>query len=185
MKNANSNKNLTKIGAVLIRSVAPLVLILTVGCANLGPVSDGVTTQAALKAGAVEANPLLSGGDPIALAASIGLRHAYMQSQRERPNCTANVGFVNSFSMAAAGNNLLVAVAGAAPMVAIPAGIVMGFAHNQLNKERTEEWCYPDYPACNIADLPEGAAAARCVQGELVVTSWRLERGLASNTAGQ
>ena len=39
-------------------------------------------------------------------------------------------------------------------------------------EDARRDWCYPVYPACSLADLPDGARAAECVKGELVVTAW-------------
>ena len=148
-----------------------LALLLT-GCAtHSGPVADGVSTEIALQAGAVEGNPLLFGGHPAALALSVAARSAYMQSQRERHNCAYNTGWVYGAGWGYTANNLLAASA-VAPMIALPVGIVSGMIYAGVTEDARHAWCYPVYPACSLADLPQGARAADCVRGKLVVTAW-------------
>jgi len=141
-----------------------IFLILT-SCATYGPVADGISTQAALNAGGIEANPLLFGGHPVALAVSVVGRTAYIKSQRHEPGCTANVGLVEAVGWGAACNNLAV-VLGAAPHISLPLLGICAIAHHKTQRDEIEQWCYP---SCSLADIPEGTKAAECVRGEVVV----------------
>jgi len=57
-------------------------------------------------------------------------------------------------------------------MIALPVGIVSGMIYAGVTEDARHAWCYPVYPACSLADLPQGAKAADCVRGEIVVTTW-------------
>jgi len=155
---------------IMIR-VCMLVLLLT-GCAVYsGPVADGISTEIALQSGATEANPLLFGGHPAALVLSVAARSAYMESRREQRNCVNQTAWVSGAGWGYTANNLLAASA-IAPMITLPVGIATGVVYAYATEDARRDWCYPVYPACSLADLPDGARAAECVKGKLVVTAW-------------
>jgi len=156
----------------LTLTLTMIVSIALSGCAVYsGPIADGISTEIAMQSGAIEGNPLLFGGHPAALVLSVAARSAYMQSQRERHNCAYNTGWVSGSGWGYTANNLLAASA-VAPMIALPVGIVSGMIYAGVTEDARHAWCYPVYPACSLADLPQGARAADCVRGEIVVTTW-------------
>ena len=149
-----------------------VIAMLLSGCAVYsGPIADGISTEIAMQSGAVEGNPLLFGGHPAALVISIAARSAYMDSQKKRPRCVYNTGWVSGAGWGYTANNLLAASA-IAPMITLPVGIATGVVYAYATEDARRDWCYPVYPACSLADLPDGARAAECVKGKLVVTAW-------------
>lgn len=152
---------------------AILLTLLLTGCAHTGPVADGITTEVALQAGATEANPLLAGGHPAALVASVVARGVVMESRRGKADCEHTAAWISGAGWAFAGNNAAIAIGGAAASaIALPAGILLALLIVDATEGSRGEWCHgyelTDYP-CTLP-LPEGITAATCVDGRLART---------------